>query len=239
MYFLKRTCDFKSICTIVRLSRYFYSSQIRKSHYDILNLRKNCSDKEIKNAFIQMSKEYHPDKNKDAKAQEKFVKIVEAYNILSKPSSRAQYDNIMDSQVKTHSYVYRTHTPYNFRNNTAYNYYEQPNSKANDKKTGYYGVKGLKKLSNLAITVLCFTVALVGTIIQLVVIRQSYLVHRKRTQEKSKILAEELEKVRENAKGKTNSMQTQALLDKIVSSSNSTVATASLGQALANEKSKS
>lgn len=56
--------------------------------------------------------QYHPDKNKDAKAQEKFVKIVEAYNVLSKPSSRAQYDHIMDVKTQSNSYVYRTHTPY-------------------------------------------------------------------------------------------------------------------------------
>lgn len=35
----------------------FYSSLARKTHYEVLKLRKNCTDKEIKEAFIQMSKE--------------------------------------------------------------------------------------------------------------------------------------------------------------------------------------
>ncbi|CAK1543199.1 unnamed protein product [Leptosia nina] len=233
MYFLKRNCHIKSICSVVRLC-----SQSRKTHYEVLKLRKNCTDKEIKDAFIQMSKEYHPDKNKDVKAQEKFVKIVEAYNILSKPSSRAQYDHVMDLGAKNTSYVYKTHTPYNLRRNPAYNFYDPPKAKSTENKSDYYGVKGVKKLPNVTIIFLCFSVALVGVILQMIVIRETYLINRKRTQEKSIILAEELEKVRANAEGKTNRMQTQAILDKIVSSSNPTVATASLGQALANEKNK-
>lgn len=37
--------------------------------------------------------QYHPDKNKSKQAQEHFVRIVEAYNVLGKPGSRASYDN--------------------------------------------------------------------------------------------------------------------------------------------------
>lgn len=55
--------------------------------------------------------QYHPDKNKDAKAQEKFVNVVEAYNVLGKPSSRARYDNMIAIETNN-SYVYRTHVPY-------------------------------------------------------------------------------------------------------------------------------
>lgn len=58
--------------------------------------------------------QYHPDKNKDVKAQDKFVRIVEAYNILGKPGSRALYDNRIEapSSNGAPSYVYRTHVPY-------------------------------------------------------------------------------------------------------------------------------
>lgn len=59
--------------------------------------------------------QYHPDKNKDARAQDKFVRIVEAYNVLSKPSSRAHYDSITAAAStgdKSTSYVYKTHVPY-------------------------------------------------------------------------------------------------------------------------------
>ncbi|XP_072930898.1 dnaJ-like protein 60 isoform X2 [Epargyreus clarus] len=232
MYFIRRNQDIKSICSFIRL----YSVG-RKSHYDVLNLRKNCSDKEIKEAYIQMSKEYHPDKNKDVKAQERFVRIVEAYNVLGKPGSRAQYDAVIDSESNS-SYVYRTHVPYNLRNNPQYSYYDpRPQNKGgNINPDSYYGVKGIKRLPNYAIILICFGVGAIGCLLQLVIIRESYSIHRRKNIEKSIMLAEELEKVREVARGKTNEMQTRMLMDKIVTAANPSVATASLGQALADEK---
>ncbi|VVC92357.1 dnaJ-like protein 60 [Leptidea sinapis] len=237
MYFHKRSVAFKSICSIVRLH-----SLSRKNHYDVLNLRRNCSDQEIKDAFIKMSKQYHPDKNKDVKAQEKFVQIVEAYNVLGKPSSRSQYDHIITMGQRSSSYYYKTSNQNQYYNQAYtqktypdYNFYTPPKDSKNT-KTDYYGVKGLKKLPNMAIILLCFSVALIGTILQIIVIREAYVGHRTRTIEQSKMLAKELDKVRENAVGKTNEMQTQAILEKIVRSSNTTVATATLGHSLANEK---
>lgn len=59
--------------------------------------------------------QYHPDKNKDARAQDKFVRIVEAYNVLSKPSSRARYDSLTEIETSGPagaSYAYRTHVSY-------------------------------------------------------------------------------------------------------------------------------
>ncbi|XP_045451871.1 dnaJ-like protein 60 [Melitaea cinxia] len=228
MYLFKSNTVFNS----ARKFRRLYSSG-RKTHYEVLNLQKNCTDKEIKDAFIKMSKEYHPDKNKSSKAQENFVRIVEAYNVLGKPTTRAQYDQTSKIETSGYTYVYKTHVPYNWRTNTNNT---QSNSSYNAKTNSYYGVKGIKKLSNTAIIMICFGIAIIGVILQVIVIKESYLIHRQRTQEKSIILAEELERVRAAARGKTRDMQTQILLDKIVTSSNQSVATASLGQSLADEK---
>ncbi|XP_073946324.1 dnaJ-like protein 60 isoform X2 [Choristoneura fumiferana] len=237
MFILKRLV-IKSLNSYVRL----YSLG-KKSHYDVLNLRRNCTDKEIKEAFIQMSKEYHPDKNKDAKAQEHFVKIVEAYNVLSKASSRAQYDILSSAAAHSASnaYVYKPHVPYNLRKNPQYSYYYETNTQNAQepqakKNKSYYGVSGVKKMPNYMIILMCFGFALVGIMIQMVVIRQSFIVHRNTVNERSKLLTEELEKVRAAADGNGNEMQTQLLLEKIVNAANPSVATASLGQALASEK---
>lgn len=58
--------------------------------------------------------QYHPDKNKDVKAQEHFVKIVEAYNVLGKASSRAQYDILTSAAAHSanNAYTYKPHVPY-------------------------------------------------------------------------------------------------------------------------------
>ena len=63
-----------------------------KDYYEILGVNKNASDAEIKSAYRQMAKKYHPDINKTAEAQEKFKEINEAYSVLSDAEKRSNYD---------------------------------------------------------------------------------------------------------------------------------------------------
>ncbi len=63
-----------------------------KDYYKTLGVDKNASDEEIKRAFRKLAKQYHPDVNKEAGAQEKFKEIGEAYSVLSDPNKRKQYD---------------------------------------------------------------------------------------------------------------------------------------------------
>jgi len=63
-----------------------------QSYYDILGVDKKASDRQIKKAFRKLAVKYHPDKNKDPKAEEKFREIVEAYEVLSDENKRKQYD---------------------------------------------------------------------------------------------------------------------------------------------------
>lgn len=60
------------------------------SHYDVLKVSKNATDSEIKQAYRNLAKQYHPDKGGD---KEMFQKIQEAYNTLSDPKKRHEYDN--------------------------------------------------------------------------------------------------------------------------------------------------
>ncbi len=63
-----------------------------KDYYEILGLKKEASEDEIKRAFRRLARQYHPDVNKDPGAEEKFKKINEAYHVLSDPQKRTQYD---------------------------------------------------------------------------------------------------------------------------------------------------
>src|SRR5271169_1558301 len=63
-----------------------------KDPYKLLNIKKDASQQEIKKAYYQLAKKYHPDQNKDPKAREKFVEIQNAYEVLSDANKRAQFD---------------------------------------------------------------------------------------------------------------------------------------------------
>lgn len=64
-----------------------------KSLYTVLGVSPTASQKEIRDAYIKLSKENHPDQNRDdKKSHEKFVLIKEAYETLSKDISRRDYD---------------------------------------------------------------------------------------------------------------------------------------------------
>ena len=59
------------------------------SYYDILGVKKNAGDKEVRQAFRRLARQYHPDLNPgDKQAEEKFKRTNEAYEVLSDPDSR-------------------------------------------------------------------------------------------------------------------------------------------------------
>ncbi|GAA0718854.1 molecular chaperone DnaJ [Clostridium malenominatum] len=65
----------------------------KKDYYEVLGLQKGASEDEIKKAFRKLAIQYHPDKNQGNKeAEEKFKEINEAYQVLSDPQKKAQYD---------------------------------------------------------------------------------------------------------------------------------------------------
>ena len=65
----------------------------KRDYYEILDALKSASDEELKKAYRKMAIQFHPDRNPgDKKAEEKFKECNEAYQVLSDPKKRAQYD---------------------------------------------------------------------------------------------------------------------------------------------------
>lgn len=71
----------------------------KKDYYKILGVDRNASQEEIKKAFRQLARKYHPDVA-GKESEEKFKEINEAYQVLSDPQKRAQYDQFGSAAFK-------------------------------------------------------------------------------------------------------------------------------------------
>jgi len=66
-----------------------------KDYYEILGVKKTATEAELKKAYRELAKKYHPDKNKGNKdAENRFKEISEAYAVLSDKEKREQYDRL-------------------------------------------------------------------------------------------------------------------------------------------------
>jgi molecular chaperone DnaJ len=64
----------------------------KRDYYEVLGVSKSASKDELKKAYRKLSKQYHPDINKEENAADKFKEIAEAYEVLSDDQKKAQYD---------------------------------------------------------------------------------------------------------------------------------------------------
>jgi len=65
----------------------------KRDYYEVLGVARGAEEKELKNAFRKLAKQYHPDaKPGDRQAEQRFKEINEAYDVLRDPQKRAAYD---------------------------------------------------------------------------------------------------------------------------------------------------
>ena len=83
----------------------------KKDYYDILGLNHSATKDDIKKAYRKLALKYHPDKNKEKNAEEKFKEISEAYAVLYDDEKRKMYDQYghagIDQQYTTED-IFRT-----------------------------------------------------------------------------------------------------------------------------------
>ena len=78
----------------------------KRDYYEVLGVSKGASDEEIKKAYRQMAKKYHPDLNKgDKESEAKFKEANEAYEVLSDKDKKARYDQFGHAGVDPNAYA--------------------------------------------------------------------------------------------------------------------------------------
>ncbi|KAJ0408987.1 hypothetical protein P43SY_002866 [Pythium insidiosum] len=63
-----------------------------KDHYELLGVPRSATHSEVRKAYIRLALQYHPDRNASPEAQERWEGVPAAYNVLSNPNSRTEYD---------------------------------------------------------------------------------------------------------------------------------------------------
>lgn len=105
-----------------------------ENYYDILGVKNNSTQEEIKKAYRDLSKKYHPDKNKEPGAEDMFKKINEAYSVLKDEQKRKEYDDELSGRNR--------HFEFRFNNQHFRQMYSDVNTIMNvTLDEAYYGCK--------------------------------------------------------------------------------------------------
>lgn len=67
---------------------------MKRTYYDRLGIGEDASQEEIEDAYRELAKKVHPDKSDDPNAGDQFIRIKEAYEVLSNPAEREAYDKL-------------------------------------------------------------------------------------------------------------------------------------------------
>jgi DnaJ family protein C protein 4 len=158
--------------------------QYKRTHYEVLGLSPAASQSDIRDAFVKLSKEVHPDMNPDdPDLHSKFVRLNEAYTVLSKQQTRREYDVVLNymshtmasshtagssfspgSGVRADSYDANHEHEQVFWDDTIW----EMRDKAREKDAyygpdSYYGIRGVRRQSNEVVAaIVCVSVGLLA-----------------------------------------------------------------------------
>jgi len=99
---------------------------MKKDFYEVLGVSKTASKDEIKTAYRKAALKFHPDRNKEAGAEEKFKEINEAYEVLSNEEKKSAYDQYGHAAFDPNSGPFGGHT-YTQQNGPNFTYTQSGN----------------------------------------------------------------------------------------------------------------
>ncbi|XP_003738294.1 dnaJ-like protein 60 [Galendromus occidentalis] len=138
-------------------SRGYSTGRRETNHYKTLGVKKESSKKEIREAYVRLSKKFHPDLGGSA---EKFASLNRAYQVLSDESSRESYDSGYGDAARRSEWT----TP-GAKSRNFYDIYGNPGAAPRagaSESENYYGIRGVRRISNMTIVCACLVVIVVS-----------------------------------------------------------------------------
>jgi curved DNA-binding protein CbpA len=184
-------------------------ADVKKTHYEVLGLTESASPADIREAFVSLSKQVHPDINpSDPDNHAKFIRLSEAYMVLSKPLSRQEYD--MSLGRWNHQSTGGSHQYQQYRESEGVSWQDAAfinrETGATYQSDSYYGIKGVRRMPNYVIAFGCLGLIAVGFGYFFIGYRYSMMKQRRRMDMDKKNM-QLLRESRENAR--TNGWQRQ------------------------------
>lgn len=71
----------------------------RRTHYQVLGVSANFTSKELRSAFRRLARMHHPDRSKASDAADRFIEIVNAYEVLNDPDRRESYERLLADEL--------------------------------------------------------------------------------------------------------------------------------------------
>ena len=71
-----------------------------RDYYKVLGVTRSATDREIKQAYRKLARQYHPDLNDGADAEDRFKEVTEAYEVLSDPDKRSRFDSLTSNYYR-------------------------------------------------------------------------------------------------------------------------------------------
>jgi molecular chaperone DnaJ len=109
----------------------FYKRTVQKlrnrnyNFYEVLGVERECTNEQIRAAYLKLAKQYHPDINKDPGSDEKFKTITLAYEALSNQRNRDLYDAYMNNDPYSSEWKYKEEMYREDQQDSARNFYKE------------------------------------------------------------------------------------------------------------------
>lgn len=166
-----------SLCNVFMQKTFKRSIHKQQNHYEVLKLAQNCTHTDIKRAYYELSKKYHPDRNHNS-SPKLFLDVSEAYKTLSKPDSRLRYDiSLLPAHQRFRANHYDLFARRNLMDEPAF-YRPRRTNYEYDIPLHQFKTRQGERISNAVVICIVLLTMIIGVAIQVMAVRHALRVRR-------------------------------------------------------------